>query len=59
MNIGDKVEIQGHDGGSWVWAETEPKRVGHITGVDKYCYSVRTDDGESIRDVHDHFRGTT
>ena len=57
MNTGDKVEIKEHDGGSWMWVE--PKRVGHITDVDKYCYSVRTDDGKSIRDVHNHFRKIT
>lgn len=59
MNTGDKVEIKEYDGGAWRWAKIRPQRRGHITDVDKYCYSVRTDDGESIRDVHDHFRAVT
>ena len=54
MNIGDKIEIKEFDGGAWLWRN--PQRIGHITAVDRRCYSVRTDDGEDIRDVHDHFR---
>jgi len=52
MNISDYVEIKDASGTTWQWRG----RKGHITGVDKYCYSVRTDDGQDIRDVHDHFR---
>ncbi len=54
MKTGDKVEIKEHNGGAWQWPK--PQRIGHITDVDKHCYSVRTDDGEDIRDVHEHFR---
>ncbi len=55
MNVGDRVEIKEAKGSAgWVW--TKKPRLGHITEVDRYCYAVRTDDGENIRDVHEHFR---
>lgn len=52
MNVGDKVEIKDFTGGRWAWL----KRHGHITAIDKRCAEVRTDDGENIRDVLEHFR---
>ena len=52
MNTGDRVEIKEFAGSRWKWTG----RLGHITKVDQYCYSVRTDDGDNIRDVHEHFR---
>lgn len=53
MTIGDHVEIKEHGGGAeWRWTG----RMGQITDVDKYCYTVQTDDGETIRDVKEHFR---
>ncbi len=52
MNIGDPVEIKDASGKNLRWRG----RKGHITEVDKYCYSVRTDDGQDVRDVHEHFR---
>ncbi len=52
MNIGDYVEVKDADGKNWKWRG----RKGHVTAVDKYCYSVRTDDGQDIRDVREHFR---
>ncbi len=55
MNVGDTVEIKEAKGSAgWIWPE-HPRR-GHITEVDKHCFSVRTDDGKNIRDVHEHFR---
>ena len=53
MNSGDYVQIKEARGkGRWAWSN----RRGHITETDKYCLQVRTDDGETIRDVHEHFR---
>ena len=53
IETGDKVEIkEAKGGGRWVFNE----RFGHVTNVDKYCLEVRADDGELVRDVHDHFR---
>lgn len=53
MGIGDYVEVkQAVSKGKWKWTG----RKGHITGVDRHCASVRTDDGADIRDVHEHFR---
>jgi len=55
LKEGDYVEIKEHSGSAgWVWLK--PPRRGHITEADKYCFSVRTDDGQSIRDVREHFR---
>lgn len=52
MTTGDRVEVKEFTGSKWEWK----KRFGRITRVDMYCYSVRTDDGEDIRDIHEHFR---
>lgn len=53
MKEGDYVEIKEFKGSAgWSWTE----RKGHITEANKYCYTVRTDDGETIRDVIEHFR---
>ncbi len=53
MKAGDYVEIkEAASAGNWRWT----KRKGHITDADEHCFSVRTDDGEDIRDVRDHFR---
>lgn len=57
MEIGDRVEIKEFHG-KWKWVHEKKTRFGRITGVDEHCYSVRTDDGEDIRDVHSHFRAT-
>ncbi len=52
MKAGDYVKIQdAKSGGVWCYVG----RKGHITEVDDYCYTVRTDDGETIRDVKEHF----
>ena len=56
VEIGDKVEIkQAFGKGNWRWTG----RKGHVTHVDEHCLSVRTDDGENIRDVREHFRRVT
>ena len=55
MLTGDHVEIKEHNGGSWKWTG----RKGHVTDFDKYCFTVRTDDGKQIRDVKEHFRSVT
>lgn len=52
MEIGDYVEIKQAAGKRWAWTG----RKGHITAVDEHCLDVRTDDGENIRDVKEHFR---
>ena len=52
MNTGNYVEIKEAVNNRWQWTGHK----GHITAVDKYCYTVRADDGEEIRDVQDHFR---
>lgn len=52
MKSGDYVEIKDAIGSKWAWRN----RKGHIASVDKHCYAVRTDDGENIRDVKEHFR---
>ncbi len=54
MNVSDYVEIKEAVGKHWKWTG----RKGHVTKVDKYCCDVRTDDGEDIRDVVEHFRPT-
>lgn len=55
MKVSDYVEIKEAAGaGNWKWIG----RKGHITDADKHCFSVRTDDGESVRDVREHFRQT-
>ncbi len=52
MKTGDYVKILDAKGsGVWCYAG----RKGHIVEADKYCYSVRTDGGELIRDVKEHF----
>ena len=55
MKTGDYVQIK-EARGSAGWAWSTPPRRGHITEADKYCFTVRTDDGETIRDVREHFR---
>ena len=52
MTTGDYVEIKDFSGGQWKWSD----RKGHVTDADKDCLAVRTDDGEDIRDVREHFR---
>ncbi len=53
MQTSDYVEIKEARGaGRWSWTG----RKGHIVKSDQYCYTVRADDGETIRDVRDHFR---
>ena len=55
MKTGDYVEIkEASGGGNWQWT----KRKGHITEEDEHCFTVRTDDGETIRDVREHMRPT-
>ena len=58
MKSGDYVEIKEACGaGIWKWTDIRGKsRKGHVTEIDKHCLKVRTDDGETIRDVRDHFR---
>ena len=52
MLLGDKVEIKESKGSCWAWVG----RYGKIIEVDKYCYTVAADNGETIRDVREHFR---
>ena len=53
MKSGDYVVIKEAKGSAgWAWTD----RKGHITETDKYCHTVRTDDGDVIRDVIEHFR---
>lgn len=57
MKVGDYVEIRTAVGpGKWAWAVGKVVRKGHITAEDEHCFEVRTDDGEIIRDVREHFR---
>ncbi len=51
MSVDDHVEIKEFTG-QWKWTN----RRGRITGVDNYCFTVLADDGETVRDVKDHFR---
>ena len=52
MKVGEEVEVKEYRGSRWLF----DGRRGHITEVDDWCYSVRTDDGENIRDLKEHFR---
>ena len=52
MKVTDYVEIKESKGSKWLWTG----RHGHVITVDKYCLEVETDDGETIRDVREHFR---
>ena len=53
MKVSDYVEIKEFKGSAgWTWIG----RKGRITETDQYCYTVRTDDGETVRDVIEHFR---
>lgn len=59
MNVGDYVDVKEHRGGGrWTFEAPNngPITRGHITAVDKHCFSVTTDGGEHIRDVREHFR---
>ena len=58
MKIGSYVDIKEHRGGGrWSYEDIDGNvRRGHVTAMDEHCLSVRTDDGENIRDVRDHFR---
>ena len=60
MKSGDYVEIkEARSAGIWRWTDIVGRsRKGHITAADEHCFTVRTDDGETIRDVRDHFRPT-
>lgn len=53
MKTGDYVEIKEAKGrANWVWCG----RKGRVVEVDNYCLTVRADDGETVRDVKEHFR---
>jgi len=53
MKSGTYVEIKEAKGAAG-WAYVG--RKGHVVELDKYCLTVRTDDGETVRDVKEHFR---
>lgn len=52
MLPGDRVEIKEAKGSCWAWVG----RLGQVIDADKYCYTVKADNGETVRDVREHFR---
>lgn len=60
MKKGDRVDIKQAVGpGKWMWKVGKKIQRGIICCVDEHCYEVDTDEGQTIRDVHEHFRPTT
>ena len=52
VESGVRVEIKEFTGSKWEWIG----RMGTVIDADMHCLKVKTDDGEEIRDVLEHFR---